>query len=501
MEFCSTRDKSVSVSAAQAIFAGISPDGGLFVPKSLPALGSRHINQMIELPYTGRAQAVLQDFLDGFSDAEIESGVNAAYGAQFASPKIAPLAKLSSHIYMLELWHGPTCAFKDMALQLLPHLLTLSAAKIAGEREARKTVNILVATSGDTGKAALEGFKDVPGTNIVVFYPSKGVSEIQKLQMITQEGANVHVLGVNGNFDDTQTAVKEIFADAQLAARLSAKNAVFSSANSINWGRLLPQIIYYISAYCDLVRTGEISLGDFINVAVPTGNFGNILAAYYAKKMGLPVRRLICASNVNNVLADFIATGTYDRRREFFATSSPSMDILISSNLERLLFAISGEDDRLVGEMMTRLSRNGVYTVPEFVKDALTAEFSGGFCGEQDTLATIKRTFDEHSYLLDTHTAVALKVYSDYLSTTGDCTKTVIASTASPFKFAPSILEALSGNPPPKDEFLCLEKLAEISGMKIPPQIAGLKGKAKRFEKVCRAKEDMPPAVCEILGI
>jgi threonine synthase len=494
MNYLSTRDAGVRAGAAQAIFQGISKDGGLFVPERLPRLDNRRIKSMVEMDYRQRATEILPDFLGGFTKGEIAHCVNSAYGGQFCSPKVAPLLKLSPNIYMLELWHGPTCAFKDMALQILPHLLTCSAKKVGGG----KTVNILVATSGDTGKAALEGFRDVSGTNILVFYPSLGVSEIQKLQMITQDGGNVSACGVAGNFDDTQTGVKKIFADPDLQKMLEDKNAAFSSANSINWGRLVPQIVYYVSAYCDLIKEGEIKQGDKINIAVPTGNFGNILAAFYAKRMGLPVNKLICASNINNVLTDFIESGVYDRRREFYPTSSPSMDILISSNLERLLFSLGGGDPGLITGMMGLLSEEGMYTVPASIKKEVGEEFVGGYCGEQDTFAEIKNTFLEYGYLCDTHTAVGLRVYRDYAKITGDGTKTVIASTASPFKFAGNILPALTGEEPLKDEFACVEKLAEISGMEPPAQILELKSKPVRFERICE-KEDMPLAVRDFL--
>jgi threonine synthase len=371
-----------------------------------------------------------------------------------------------------------------MALQLLPHLLTRATKKVADGKE----TCILVATSGDTGKAALEGFRDVDGTKILVFYPAGGVSHVQFLQMATQEGANVGVCGVRGNFDDTQTGVKKIFTDPAMRGILDAKNTLFSSANSINWGRLVPQIVYYVSAYCDMVGGGEIAMGDLINVCVPTGNFGNILAAYYAKKMGLPIEKLICASNINKVLTDFIETGVYDRRRDFFLTASPSMDILISSNLERLLFALYGADEgaaTAVAGQMRDLSGKGVYTVSDAVKKKLQDEFVGGYCDEEKTFATIKTTFERYSYLCDTHTAVALGVYNDYVVKTGDKTKTLIASTANPYKFAGSILNALTGDAKDQDEFAQLEALKALTGMAIPKQIAALNNKAVRFENVC----------------
>jgi threonine synthase len=382
-----------------------------------------------------------------------------------------------------------------MALQLLPHLLTLSAAKTVGD----KGIAILVATSGDTGKAALEGFKDVKGTRILVFYPQDGVSEVQKLQMTTQEGANVGVCGVDGNFDDTQTGVKNIFTDPAVASRLAAKNMMFSSANSINWGRLVPQIVYYVSAYCDLVQAGEIKLGETVNVAVPTGNFGNILAAYYAKHMGLPLGKLICASNENNVLTDFIRTGTYDRNRDFHMTASPSMDILISSNLERLLSALY-ESDEAVAALMNELKENGVYSVSDEVRGKLQAEFFGGFCDEEKTRETIRNTYTDREYLLDTHTAVGLAVREEYREQTGDNTKTIVASTANPYKFAESILFALRGVPCDKDEFEQAELLSKLTRTAIPPEILALRGKKTRFSETCE-RSDMITFVTKNLGV
>ncbi|MDR2909598.1 MAG: threonine synthase [Oscillospiraceae bacterium] len=496
MNYKSTRNSQIGVSAAAAIAGGISAEGGLYVPQNLPRLDESRLDRLIGMDYRRRASDILGDFLTDFTEGEITACANAAYGAQFDSPHIAPIAKLSPDVYMLELWHGPTCAFKDMALQLLPHLLTRSVAKTAGG----KTIDILVATSGDTGKAALEGFKDVPGTNILVFYPEVGVSEIQKRQMTSQEGKNVNVCGVRGNFDDTQTAVKGIFTDKNLTGRLAARNAMFSSANSINWGRLAPQIVYYVSAWCDLVAGEEIARGDTVNICVPTGNFGNILAAYYAKRMGLPIGRLICASNINKVLTDFISTGVYDRRREFHATSSPSMDILISSNLERLLFALTGEDSAAVSAMMEELSASGSYSVPQKLLGALQDEFYGGSANEEETLLTVRETFDRYGYLCDTHTAVALKVHGEYVRRTGDSAKTIIASTASPFKFAGSILKALTGEASGPDEFERMKRLAEITGTEPPPQLMGLRDKHERFLEICD-KDEMCRFVCSALEI
>lgn len=497
MMYKSTRDKTCAVSAAAAITQGISKDGGLFVPESLPKLTAQRIESLIDKSYIDRACDMLGDFLTDFGADEIRRCVTSAYdGGKFEHDRIAPISKLNDGMYLLELFHGPTCAFKDMALQLLPHLLTLSAKKTVGDMQ----IAILVATSGDTGKAALEGFKDVDGTRIFVFYPKDGVSDIQRLQMTTQEGENLGVCAVAGNFDDTQTAVKQIFTDPAMAERLKAKNIMFSSANSINWGRLVPQICYYISAYCDLVSEGELKSGEKLNVCVPTGNFGNILAAYYAKKMGLPLGKLICASNINNVLTDFIRTGTYDRRREFVTTSSPSMDILISSNLERLLFALYGEDDRAVSELMSQLSKDGVYSVSEAVKSKLDMEFYGGFCDEAATAAEIRETFETYSYLCDTHTAVGLAVANEYKRETGDKTKILVASTASPYKFAGSILKAITGNASDLNEFEQAEKLAKLTSTQIPESIMKLRGQPVRFDGFCE-KTGMKDYVCGQLNI
>ena len=393
------------------------------------------------------------------------------------------------------LWHGPTCAFKDMALQILPHFLTKSLKKTYDGKDAV----ILVATSGDTGKAALEGFKDVDHTKILVFYPVDGVSPMQKHQMNTQEGANVNVCAIKGNFDDAQTGVKRIFTTTEVSQKLAENNMLFSSANSINWGRLLPQIVYYISAYCDMVNSGKIALGDKINVVVPTGNFGNILAAYYAKKMGIPFGELICASNANNVLTDFLKTGTYDRNRKFFTTTSPSMDILISSNLERLLYHLTDENAEAVSEWMAQLSSEGKYTVCDKVKSLVTDLFDAGCCDDKDTAETISATYKD-GYLLDTHTAVAVKVYDEYVKATGDKKETIIASTANPYKFSAAVLGAVAEVPADADEFRQVELLRETTGEECPEQLANLKGKTPRFTDCCD-KEDMINKVYAMLGI
>ncbi|MCL2034720.1 MAG: threonine synthase [Oscillospiraceae bacterium] len=497
MTYVSTRGKHSEVTAAGAIAQGISQDGGLFVPKTLPHISDERLSLLLDKSYTERACDILSGFLTDFTKDEIDESVSMAYGGEkFGSGNVAPIVKLSPRLYMLELFHGPTCAFKDMALQLLPHLLTLSAKKTAGD----KKIAILVATSGDTGKAALEGFRDVEGTEIIVFYPKDGVSGIQQLQMATQEGANIGVCAVSGNFDDTQNGVKAIFTDEKLKQRLTEKNMMFSSANSINWGRLVPQICYYASAYCDMVKNGEIALGERVNVCVPTGNFGNILAAYYAKHMGVPFKKLICASNANNVLTDFINTGVYDRRREFILTSSPSMDILISSNLERLLFELYEKDDDAVKLLMKKLSADGVYSVSANVARKLKDELYGGFSDEADTAKTIRDTFKAYAYLLDTHTAVGLKVANDYIEKTGDAAKIIIAATASPFKFTGSILSAITGESSGLDEFEQAKKLSGITGAEIPPRILAMKDKPVRFTEYCE-KSGMEDYVIKTLGL
>lgn len=498
MLYTSTRDKSIRVTAAQAIAQGISEEGGLFVPVELPKFSLDKISSMVSMPYIDRAKTVLREFLTDFTDDELNYCVEGAYAAsKFSSPKIAPTVNISGNKNVLELWHGPTCAFKDMALQLLPYLMTVSAKKTADG----KTIVILVATSGDTGKAALEGFKNVEHTKILVFYPVDGVSPMQKLQMTTQEGDNVAVCAINGNFDDAQSAVKSIFTNHEIKKELEKKNMMFSSANSINWGRLVPQIVYYFSAYCDMVDSGRISLGDEINVVVPTGNFGNILAGYYAKQMGLPVKTLVCASNSNNVLTDFLKTGTYDKNREFYTTSSPSMDILISSNLERLLYHMSGDDDKLICDLMNRLSADGKYTVSSDVMEKIQQMFDAGYTAEDKVDETIKYQFDNYGYLCDTHTAVAVRVYDEYVKNTGDNIPTVIDSTASPYKFSASVLNAITDEDlDGLDEFDMVRELNRITGVEVPAPIASLKDKKVRFTDVCD-REDMSNMVFKLLDL
>lgn len=497
MLYNSTRDSQVRVTAAQAIARGISAEGGLFVPETLPSLSAADIEALVDCPYAARATAILSRFLGDFTPEEVAECTAGAYNTErFRSPAIAPLHTLSEGVEILELWHGPTCAFKDMALQILPHLMRVSAGKTADGKE----IVILVATSGDTGKAALEGFKNAAHTRILVFYPEDGVSPMQKLQMATQEGDNVAVCAIRGNFDDAQTGVKKIFTDPAVAARLAENGMMFSSANSINWGRLVPQIVYYISAYCDMLRDGKLRMGEPMNVVVPTGNFGNILAAYYAKKMGLPIAKLICASNRNRVLTDFLHTGTYDRNREFHTTTSPSMDILISSNLERLLYDLSGRDDAEIRHLMEQLSENGSYTVSDQMLERLRSLFAAGWCDDGQVAATIRDTFEQYGYLLDTHTAVAVHVYNEYRRETGDTTPTVIASTANPYKFSASVLDALDGNRPEWDEFEKVEGLHSLTGCEIPAPLASLKGKEPRFREVCD-RDEMQSVVYGMLGI
>lgn len=488
MNYKSTRSSNVSVSSAQAIAQGICGDGGLFVPQDLPHLSYADLCELQHASYTDRASRILSEFLSDFTPDEITECVEKAYtGEKFDEDMPAPLSHLQNgriNMYMLELWHGPTCAFKDMALQLLPHLLSKSLKKI----HSSKTAVILVATSGDTGKAALEGFKDVDGTRILVFYPQNGVSPMQKRQMNTQEGNNVSVCAIEGNFDDAQTGVKKLFADAEINDLLSQNDMMFSSANSINWGRLLPQIVYYFSAYCDLMTHGEIDReGEKVNIVVPTGNFGNILAAYYAKKMGLPINKLICASNSNNVLTDFLNTGIYNRSRPFYPTISPSMDILVSSNLERLLFDLSGEDSTKVAGWMNELASTGKYQVDDNILNQLHELFYAGYCSDEATQATIKEIHHTENYLCDTHTAVAINVYHQYVNDTDDVeTPTIVVSTASPYKFADSVLSAIEKDySQDMSEFKKVKELSAITGTPIPEPIATLESKPVRFNNIC----------------
>ncbi len=486
MYYISTRDKNVKFEAADAIVRGLAPDGGLLTPEVLPCLSRNALATMRDMSYQQRAVYIMGSFLQGFTASELTVFAQKAYGPEkFDTPEVAPLRAVDENTYCMELWHGPTCAFKDVALQMLPHLLTASLQKTDED----KTVCILVATSGDTGKGALEGFRDVDRTKILVFYPKNGVSAIQELQMNTQEGDNVGVCSVVGNFDDAQTGVKKLFSDEELRKELAERGYFLSSANSINWGRVLPQVVYYVSAYCDLLKQEKIAEGDTVNVCVPTGNFGNILAAYYAKCMGVPIGRLICASNRNNVLTDFLKTGVYDRNRTFFNTASPSMDILISSNLERLLFAISGQDDAQVRGYMEQLNTTGRYEVSDAIRNAIEKHFAAGFCDDEETARTINKMYQEHNYLIDTHTAVAFHVLEQYRRETGDMTPTVVASTASPFKFCGSVLDAL-GEREHAAGTAILDQLSEKTGVKVPKPLAQLKDKTVRFTD-CVEKDKM----------
>lgn len=482
MKYISTRSDKYVYESAEAIKMGIAPDGGLFVPEKIPCVTKDEIEGFANLTYPELAKKILSLYLTDYTDDELSECVKGAYeSGKFESDAVAPLHKLDEKVSVLELWHGPTCAFKDMALQILPHFLVKAIKKTGEDRD----VIILVATSGDTGKAALEGFKDVKNTKIQVFYPVCGVSKIQKLQMATQDGSNVSVISVDGNFDDAQTGVKKIFGNEECINEATDLGYVFSSANSINWGRLVPQIVYYFYAYATLVKNGEIKCGDKINIVVPTGNFGNILAAYYAKEMGLFVDRLICASNSNNVLTDFIKTGAYDRNRKFETTISPSMDILISSNLERLLFHMSKGDFKLVKEYMTLLSTDGKYSVNSEIFDKIKSVFSADCCDDCGTKKTIRDTFEKYGYTIDTHTAVAKNVYDKFEAENKSDTKTVIASTANPYKFNKAVLEAICDTPLPEGEFELIDLLCEKSKLPVPKSLSGLKSKFIRFNTVC----------------
>jgi len=483
MRYLSTRGGEPA-SAAEAIVRGISPSGGLYVPESYPTID--WLNG-VRGGYLATAHRVMQAYLPETDSAELATMIAAAYKS-FDHADVTPLVKLRDREHVLELWHGPTMAFKDVALQMLPHLMR-SSLRQTGET---KQVYILVATSGDTGKAALEGFRDVEGTRVLVFYPYGGVSEAQRLQMVTQEGNNVDVCAVHGNFDDAQTGVKQIFASREIADEVEAKGWRLSSANSINFGRLLPQIVYYFTSYEQLGASGEIQPGEKVNFCVPTGNFGDILAGEYARRMGLPVNKLICASNRNNVLTDFFESGVYDDNRPFYQSMSCSIDILISSNLERLLFELAKRDDALVREWMRGLKEKGMYALPQSALDELKQTFSAGWCTEEDTLATIKRIYDETGYLMDPHTAVAQCVYERYAEQTGDQTKTVLLSTANPYKFASDVLGAFE--PAGEDDFANADRLKALTGEPIPKGMSELHGKPERHLDVCDLK-DMPKRV------
>ena len=487
----STRSKGIQVKASEAILKGLAEDGGLFVPDHIPTL-DKSLKELAGMDYRQVAYEVMKLFLTDFTEEELKGCIEKAYDSKFDTEVIAPLTQADG-AYYLELFHGATIAFKDMALSILPHLMITSARK----NHIKNEIVILTATSGDTGKAALAGFAGVEGTRIIVFYPKNGVSPIQEKQMVTQKGSNTLVVGIHGNFDDAQTGVKKLFSDRELEEELDKKGFQFSSANSINIGRLVPQICYYVYAYGTLLREGKISEGETINVTVPTGNFGNILAAYYAKNMGLPIGKLICASNENKVLYDFFDSGIYDRNREFVLTSSPSMDILISSNLERLIYRIAGDNADRNRELMGMLSGQGRYEITEEMRAAL-ADFRGGYAGEEETAAEIKRIYESCGYVLDTHTAVASAVYRKYLRETGDGTKTVIASTASPFKFTRSVMHAIDEKYDSRGDFELVDELSALSGVKVPRAIEEIRTAPVLHDRECEV-EQMKDVVREFL--
>ncbi len=489
----STRGDETAVTASQAILQGLAPDGGLYVPDSIPALGTAP-KDMCGFTYPQVAFDVMRQFLTDYTDEELKNCITNAYDEKFDTPQIAPLVKKDGAWY-LELFHGATIAFKDMALSILPHLMTTAAQK----NGVTDKIVILTATSGDTGKAAMAGFADVPGTEIIVFYPKDGVSAIQEKQMCTQKGDNTHVVGIHGNFDDAQTGVKKMFSDAKLAADLAAKGIRFSSANSINIGRLVPQIAYYVWSYVQLLEKGEIEDGEEINVCVPTGNFGNILAAFYAKQMGLPIAKLLCASNENKVLFDFFATGTYDKNRPFAVTTSPSMDILVSSNLERLIYRIGGNDPEANRARMQALSAEGVYTITPDMQAQLL-DFYGNYATEAETAAEIRRVYETCGYVMDTHTAVASAVYQKYLQETGDDRPVVIASTASPFKFTRAVMGAIAPGRETEEDFVLVDALSELSGVTPPPAIEEIRTAPIRHDLQCDV-DQMEDTVRKILSV
>ena len=487
----STRSNGTPVKASEAILKGLSDDGGLFVPDRIPAL-DKSLKELSGLTYKEVAYEVMKLFLTDFTEEELKQCINNAYDSKFDTEVIAPLVEAEG-AYYLELFHGATIAFKDMALSILPHLLITSAKK----NQVKNEIVILTATSGDTGKAALAGFAGVKGTKINVFYPKHGVSPIQEKQMVTQKGDNTCVIGITGNFDDAQTGVKKLFGDKELATEMDKAGYQFSSANSINIGRLVPQIVYYVYAYAQLLKEGRIADGEAINVVVPTGNFGNILAAFYAKNMGLPIKKLICASNDNKVLYDFFETGVYDRNREFVLTTSPSMDILISSNLERLIYRIAGNDAEKNAALMAALSGQGKYEITAEMKEKL-ADFYGNYATEKETAATIKELYEETGYVIDTHTAVAATVYNKYKAQTKDEAKTVIASTASPFKFTRSVMEAIDEKYAAMDDFALVDELSKLANVKVPNAIEEIRTAPVLHDRVCD-KEEMKAVVKEFL--
>ena len=487
----STRSNGTPVKASEAILKGLSDDGGLFVPDRIPAL-DKSLKELSGLTYKEVAYEVMKLFLTDFTEEELKQCINNAYDSKFDTEVIAPLVEAEG-AYYLELFHGATIAFKDMALSILPHLLITSAKK----NQVKNEIVILTATSGDTGKAALAGFAGVKGTKIIVFYPKHGVSPIQEKQMVTQKGDNTCVIGITGNFDDAQTGVKKLFGDKELATEMDKAGYQFSSANSINIGRLVPQIVYYVYAYAQLLKEGRIADGEAINVVVPTGNFGNILAAFYAKNMGLPIKKLICASNDNKVLYDFFETGVYDRNREFVLTTSPSMDILISSNLERLIYRIAGNDAEKNAALMAALSGQGKYEITAEMKEKL-ADFYGNYATEKETAETIKELYEETGYVIDTHTAVAATVYNKYKAQTKDEAKTVIASTASPFKFTRSVMEAIDEKYAAMDDFALVDELSKLANVKVPNAIEEIRTAPVLHDRVCD-KEEMKAVVKEFL--
>lgn len=491
--YSSTRGDKGRIRASEAILRGLAPDGGLYVPDSIPVL-EKTLREISSLTYQETAYEVMKLLLTDYTEDELKYCISHAYDSKFDTEEIAPLSEAGG-AYYLELYHGATIAFKDMALSILPYLMTTAAKK----NNVKNEIVILTATSGDTGKAALAGFADVPGTRIIVFYPKHGVSPIQEQQMVTQKGDNTCVIGIEGNFDDAQTGVKKIFTDPELKELLDSKGFQFSSANSINIGRLVPQIVYYVYSYAKLLKEGRIADGDSINVVVPTGNFGNILAAYYAKNMGVPIAKLICASNSNKVLFDFFQSGEYDRNRDFVLTSSPSMDILISSNLERLIYHIAGNSAEADAAYMEKLTKEGRYEITDEMRAKLT-DFFGGFATEEETFATISDLFKETGYLIDTHTAVAASVYGKYVKETGDKTVTVIASTASPYKFTRSVMNALGHGDDNSDDFALADKLSELSGVAIPEAVESIRN-AKICHKTVVDKTEMEKAVKEFLKV
>ena len=490
----STRNSEETATASEAILKGLTSDGGLFVPDSIPKLNVS-LEDLTQMSYQEIAYAVMKEFLTDFTEEELKTCINNAYDSKFDTEEIAVTKKIDG-AYYLELFHGATIAFKDMALSILPHLLVTSARK----NNVKNEIVILTATSGDTGKAALAGFADVPGTKIIVFYPKSGVSPIQEKQMVTQKGDNTYVIGIKGNFDDAQTGVKKMFSNKELAKVMNDNGFQFSSANSINIGRLVPQVVYYVKAYADLLKQGALKAGEPMNVVVPTGNFGNILASYYAKQMGIPIGKFVCASNKNKVLFDFFETGKYDRNREFYVTTSPSMDILISSNLERMIYRIAGNDAKQCAKFMAALTKDGEYVITDAMKAELS-EFFGAFGSEEETAVKIKEVYDKEGYVMDTHTAVAAVAYDKYKAATGDDkTPTVIASTASPYKFTRSVMDAIDPAYDAEDDFELVDELNKVSKTAIPKAIEEIRTAPVLHDTVCETAA-MEDEVKKILGI